>query len=247
MPHDRLPTSRAIGEGARMTEGWNVVDEERGILWREYPFTKGAYATTLVVRGPEGLIVVSPGAGLDARAFDALREHGEVRALVANNTFHHLGQKDWRARFPDATSHCPSAAITTLAKKAPGVPWRPLSDLASGAGARFHEPPGFKTGETIVQVDTKRGAVWWSGDLLANIQRMPGPPIRWLFSLTDSAPGFRLFKLAVWTLVKDRAAVRDALLRELDAHPPAIVVPAHGPPVDTADVAERARAQLKKL
>lgn len=67
-------------------EGWNVIDRDAAILWREYPFTKGAYATTLVFRGADGLVVVSPGTKLDARAYDALADLGEVRALVANNT-----------------------------------------------------------------------------------------------------------------------------------------------------------------
>lgn len=33
---------------------------ERAVLWREYQFGKSAYATTLVFRGTDGLVVVSP-------------------------------------------------------------------------------------------------------------------------------------------------------------------------------------------
>lgn len=228
-------------------EGWNVIDGDAGLLWREYPFAKGAYATTLVLRGESGLVVVSPCPGLDARAYDALREIGEVRALVANNAYHHLGQKEWRARFPDATSHAPATAIAGLEKKVPGASFGPLSEVALRAGSAWCEPPGLKSGETMVHVESARGPVWWTGDLLTNIQRLPGPPLRWLFSWTDSAPGFRLFKLAVWTFVKDRASLREWMLREIDACPPALIVPAHGPPFDTADVAERAREQVRKL
>ena len=33
-----------------MTERpWNIVDADRAIAWREYSFSKGAYATTLVL------------------------------------------------------------------------------------------------------------------------------------------------------------------------------------------------------
>src|SRR5262245_62169643 len=94
--------AHAIVGNTMHIEGWNMIDEERLILWREYSFTNGAYATTLVFRGADGLVVVSPGTGLTAREYDALRELGEVRALVANNALHHLGQPTWRARFPDA-------------------------------------------------------------------------------------------------------------------------------------------------
>ena len=228
-------------------EGWNVIDRDAAILWREYPFTKGAYATTLVFRGADGLVVVSPGTKLDARAYDALADFGKVRALVANNVFHHMGQKDWRERFPEAESYCPPGAVATLEKKVPGVKFRALSDLALPSHARWEDAPGFKTGETILRVDAQRGPVWYAGDLLANIQRKPPAPLGWIFSLTDSAPGFRLFKLATWLIVKDKKAVREWMLARLDREPPAVVVPAHGPAFEASDVAEQARAQIRRL
>jgi glyoxylase-like metal-dependent hydrolase (beta-lactamase superfamily II) len=228
-------------------EGWNVIDEKAALLWREYVFSKGARATTLVFRGVDGLVVVSPGTGLEARAYDALRELGDVRALIANNTFHHMGQSAWRARFPDAVSYCPPGAVKTLDKKVRGVSFRPLDALALPAHVRWEDPPGFRTGEALLSVATGRGSVWYSGDLLTNIQRTPGPPFRWLFTWTDSAPGFRLFKPGVWFLVKDRKALRAWTLGRLAEDPPAVVVPAHGPPVDTSDVASLAKAQLERL
>ena len=48
--------------------GWNVIDSERAVLWREYNFSKTATATTMVFRGADGLVVVSPGCGLEAAA-----------------------------------------------------------------------------------------------------------------------------------------------------------------------------------
>ena len=232
---------------AKPIEGWNVVDEDTRVLWREYPFAKGGYATTLVFRGVDGLVVVSPGRGLDARAYDALREHGEVRALVANNTMHHMGQSEWRARFPDAASYCPRDAVKELSKKLPAVPFWPITELALPEHVRCDEPPGFKTGETIFRVRTKKGPVWYSGDLLANIERLPGPPLRWLFTATDSAPGFRLFRMCVWLMVKDKKAVRTWALDRLATDPPAVVVPAHGAPFDAGDVATAAKKQIERL
>jgi hypothetical protein len=228
-------------------EGWNVIDRDAAILWREYSFSKSARATTLAFHGADGLVVVSPGTKLEARAFDALADLGKVRALVANNTFHHLGQKAWRERFPEAESYCPPGAVATLEKKVSGVKFRPLSDLALPSHARWEDAPGFKTGETILSVDAKRGPVWYTGDLLTNIQRTPGPPLGWLFSLTDSAPGFRLFKLAVWLLVKDKKALREWMLTRIEEHPPAVVVPAHGPAFEADDAAEQARVQIRRL
>src|SRR4051812_37580572 len=157
-------------------EGWNIIDEKAGVVWREYPFSKGANATTLVFRGADGLVVVSPATGLDARAYDALRELGDVRALVANNLLHHMGQSPWRARFPDAVSYCPPGAVKALDKKVSGVSFRPLDALALPEHVRYKDPPGFKTGEAILSVTTGKGSVWYTGDLLTNIQGKPAPP-----------------------------------------------------------------------
>ncbi|MFO0759239.1 MAG: hypothetical protein U0359_22295 [Byssovorax sp.] len=228
-------------------EGWSVIDEEAGVLVREYAFNKNATATALVFRGKDGLVVVSPPTGLEARDYDALAELGPVRALVANNTFHNLGQRPWRARFPDAVSYCPPAAVKALDKKVPGAGFQPLDALALPDNVKWDDPPGFKTGEAILRIGTKKGLVWFTGDLLTNIPKLGGPPFSWLLSWTDSAPGFRLFKPAVWIAVKDKKAIRAWTLDRLAAEPPAIVVTSHGPPAEMPDIAALAKAQIERL
>src|SRR4051812_29530411 len=126
--------------------GWNVIDADAGVLWREYCFSGKALATTLVFRGTDGgLVVVSPGSGLSTPEYDALREFGEVRALIANNTLHHLGQRAWREHFKDAKSYAPPRAVEVLGKKAAGIPFQPLTELPLPAHVRWEDPPGFKT------------------------------------------------------------------------------------------------------
>jgi glyoxylase-like metal-dependent hydrolase (beta-lactamase superfamily II) len=227
--------------------GWNVIDEERAVLWREYEFNKGAYATTLVFRGTDGLVVVSPGKGLEGADYDVLSRFGEVRALVANNTFHHLGQGPWRERFPKAESYAAPQALARLRKKAPSVPFRSLDELALPPTVKFHVLPGFNNGELLVSVGTRQGSVWYTGDLLTNIQTVQKPPVGWLFTWSDSAPGFRLFKLAVWLFVKDKRALKERMTALLAEDPPAIIVPAHGPAVTTANLAAETRAQIARL
>jgi hypothetical protein len=229
------------------SEGWNVLDPDAKLLWREYEFSKGAYATTMVFRGADGLVVISPGNGTPDRAFDALREHGEVKALVANNSYHHLGQASWRARFPGAVSYAAASALPALKKKLPDIPFEPLSALVLPPSVNAEAIPGFKTGDLFFSVKTAKGSVWYTGDLLTNIQRTPGPPIKWLFTLTDSAPGFRLFKPGVWIFVSDKRAVRSWMLERLTRDPPAVAIPAHGPAAELADLPSAAKAQLERL
>jgi glyoxylase-like metal-dependent hydrolase (beta-lactamase superfamily II) len=229
------------------SHSWHVLDDGHGMLYRRYQFTKGADATCFVFRGADGLVVVSPPRGLEPAEMDALRPYGEVKALVANNSLHHLGQADWRRHFPQAVSYAPPRAVAALDKKTPGVSYRPLTELPLSDGVRWEDPPGFKTGEAMLRVRGSRGWVWYTGDLLVNMTRVPGPPLKWIFTLTDSGPGFRLFQPAVWLSVKDKQAVRAWTLEKLAAEPPVMVVPAHGVPVDTADVADLARAQVERL
>jgi hypothetical protein len=227
-------------------EGWNVLDEDTLVLWQEYSFRSGAYATTLVFRGVDGLVVVSPGNGMDVRELDALRAHGEVRALVANNAYHHFGQAQWRARFPEAVSYAPSGALAALTRKG-GIPYRPLSELVLPAHVSCEEPPGYRAGDAFLRLHTAKGTVWFTGDLLTNIQKPPPPPFRWLFTWTGSAPGYRLFKPGVWAFVNDRGALKAWMLERLASDPPSIVVPAHGPALEGAEVAARTREQLERL
>jgi hypothetical protein len=228
-------------------EGWNVIDDEALVLWREYTFAKNAWATTFAFRGTDGIVVVSPAARIEDRALDALREHGTVRALVANNVMHHLGQELWRGKFPDAISYAPGGALDVLKKKSSRVAYRPLGELALPEHVRGEVPPGYKTGEAFFSVRTKKGNVWYAGDLLANMQHLPKPPIGWAFRLSDSAPGFRLFKLAVWVLVKDKKALRSWMLEQVEKEAPKVIVPAHGPAFETGDVAREARTQLERI
>lgn len=228
--------------------GWNVLDEDAHVLWREYAFAKNARATTLVFRGKDDeLVVVSPHSNPTTRELDALKEHGRVRALVANNRWHHLGQTAWREHFRDAESYAPTGVLPKMAKKRPETTFRPLSELALGKGMRCEAAPGTKDGETFVSVPTKKGNVWYAGDLFANMQRLPPAPVKWLFQWTGSGPGYRLFKLAVFALVKDRKALRQWMLDRLGKEPPSFVVPAHGAAFEAADIVERTRAQIDRL
>jgi hypothetical protein len=227
--------------------GWNLIDADRGVLWREYGFSNNARATTFTFRGADGLVVVSPARGLGPSEYDVLREFGPVTALVANNVLHHLGQGEWRAHFKDALSYAPAGTVKKLENKTQGIRFRPLSELALPEHVRCDDPAGFRSGETIVRVSTAKGPVWFTGDLLTNIGKVPKAPLKWLFTLTDSAPGLKLFRIGIPILVKDKRAVRAWALEQLRNDPPAVIVPAHGKAIETAGLAEQAKRQIERL
>lgn len=226
-------------------DGWQVIDEKAGVAWREYSFGRGL-ATTFVFRARDGLAVVSPGVGLASRDYDALGELGEVTALIANNSFHNLGQKPWRERFPAARSFCPEGAMASLRKKVPGTTLEPLSALALPEAVQCTEMPGHR-GETFVSVKTRQGCAWYVGDVITNFQKVPPPPLRWLFTWTDSGPGYRLFRPNAWIFVKDRPRLREWGLGRVAECPPTTVVSAHGPAFEAPDLAELTARQLERL
>ena len=66
-------------------------------------------------------------------------------------------------------------------------------------------------------------------------------------SMTDSAPGYRLFRPAVWLQVKDKKVVRDWIDGVMTESAPTTVVPAHGAPVSGADVVAKTKALAAQL
>jgi hypothetical protein len=233
------------------TKGWNVLDRESAILWRQYAFGSGGLATTMVFRGAgDGLIVMSPGNRIDEGALDELADFGNVVALVASNAYHWLGQPFWRKRFPTARSFAPAQGIKRLSKKMPDTNFEPLEALAPVLGDRATvvEAPGFKVGNAFATARSKSGTYWYPSDLLSNVPTLPpGFVFRTLMSMTDSAPGYRLFRPSVWLQVKDKPVLRAWIDQELAKSAPATVVPAHGPPVTAPDLVSLTKALLAKL
>jgi hypothetical protein len=251
----RTPSTRAVTSAnfAPMaddkTASWRPLDADSGVLWMPYKFG-GGVATTLVFRGAgDALVVMSPGCGLSSSTLDELKSYGRVAALVAINGFHHLGLPTWRQHFPDAKCFAPPSAIARLSKKVPGVPFEPLDSLAPllGDGARLLEPDGLP-GSAFAIVRTQRATYWYVCDLLAAIPELPKNFVfKTLMSMTDSAPGYKLFRPAVWLQVKNKKALAGWFDKELAGAPPTTIVPAHGVPVQQSDLVAATRAQIARL
>lgn len=224
---------------------WQTLDAERGIWCHEYAFDgKGGTANALALRLRDGeLLVVSPPSDATEAAFAELDGHGKVVALVAPNGFHHLGQPAFQKRYPDAGVYAPAAASKRIAKKATGIaPGAPLEELQRRLpdDVWVGEPSGMKIGDVVVRAKTASGTFWYFNDLVMNLRKLPS---NFLFSLafkwTDSGPGFKVARLIVKFLVRDRAAFKGWLLEELRQHPPTAVLTGHGPPILDSAVAGR--------
>lgn len=231
------------------THGWTVLDRSAGVLCYEYSFAKNAKANTFVTRMANGqLLVISPATGITDAALTDLAEFGPVGAVVAPNGFHHLGVAEWRAKFPKARFFAAPETVVRVRDKNPDAgDFEPLSLVALMTGPRIgvREVENTKCGETWAWVEVESGCIWFVSDMLANIPKLPSNPFAKLaFWLTGSAPGFKVFHLALRFMVKDKRSALRAMADEMQHHPPTVVVPAHGPPVTGDGVAEKTLAVI---
>lgn len=222
--------------------GWQVIDAAAGVLSFTYSFNDSGTANCFTAKlASGGLVVISPPSKISPAALDDLAPYGAVEAIVANNGFHHLGVSTWRERFPEARCFAAQGAIDRIAKKS-----KTAGELEALGGltpllaedVAVVESPASKCGETWAYAKIEGGYAWYASDVLANLEQLPpGFVPRALFKLTKSAPGYRVFHLALAFIAKDKKAVLRAMLDDVRAHPPTVMVPAHGAILTTASVA----------
>jgi hypothetical protein len=232
-------------------EGWQTLAEAPLVMVREYAFGPGLSNALAVALPDRKLMIVGPPTGVPAESLKQLEAHGDVVALLAFNGVHHLGLAGCRAAFPHAVSYATQRAAARIRKKgkAPGE-LESIDTLRPLLGDNVSLVPvaGDKIGDVLVRIRTEKGTLLYAGDFLANIRKLPRNPLfRLMFRLTDSAPGFKVFRLFFSFFVKDRAAARDCLIEEIQANPPAIVVPAHGDIVTQSDLGPTLVSMLRKI
>lgn len=222
--------------------GWQIIDGDAGVLVFSYKFAGEGQANCFTAKLPSGgLMVISPPNRWTEAQIGDLAAYGEVEAIVANNGYHHLGIGSWRERFPKARGFAAPGAIERIGKKSKdaGV-LEPLSTLQPllGDGVAVVEAPASKCGETWAWAKIAGGYAWYASDVLANMERLPSNFIvRALFKWSKSAPGYKVFNLAVKLIFKDKKRGLGQMLDDVRKHPPTVMVPAHGTILTTNTVA----------
>jgi hypothetical protein len=230
---------------------WKIIDQNAGVLTHTYEFAQGSFATTFTARMSNGqMLIVSPCIGLTNSLCTELQAYGDVGAIVANNGFHYMGQREWRDRFPNARCFAPADALKRIAQKAPDVgTFEPLNALAEivGPHIQFREVADTKIGESWFWVKVDTGYVWYVSDVLINLPALPSALVpHMLFKVTQSAPGFRVFNLMLKMSVRSKAATLRQLLEDMTSYPPTVIVPAHGAVLSHETVASDARTLLQQ-
>lgn len=191
-----------------------------------------------VVRLPSGgLFLHSPNACTDAAAA-AVAALGQVQALIAPSTLHHLSIGDWKARFPEARIYAaagvakkrPELAIDAeLGDQAPPA-WQGLLDQIPIRGA-----PGLA--ETVFLHRPSRSLM--VADLVFNVVKPATFTTALLLTLTGTRG--RLASSRAWRFAtKDRAAFKRSLEAVIELTPQRLL-PCHGDPVVGPDLPQRLR------
>ncbi|MCH9683624.1 MAG: hypothetical protein K0V04_19455 [Deltaproteobacteria bacterium] len=229
--------------------GWTIIDAAAGVLSYAYEFTTDVSANTVTARlASGGLLVLSPPIDASRAVADDLAAYGPVEAIVSNNGFHHLGIARWRELFPQARCFAAPGAAARIARKSKNAgdlePLHALTPLLAD-GVALLEAPDSKCGETWARVETDDGCIWYGSDIFANLEQLPPNfVVRLLFKWTKSAPGYRLFNFAQKFTFKDRNGALRAVLEDVRAHPPTVMVPAHGAILSGDSLAAKTEAML---
>ncbi len=213
--------------------GWTILDADQAVLSREYSFTPGALARTIVARQHEGeLLIMSPPNDLDDAALSDLEQFGKVTSIIANNGMHHMGLPLLAGAFPEAKIYAPQEAIARIAKKQPVLrELRPLSDLMTEltGATRVHSVPGFSIGEAWVTVKTAAGPIWYVGDSCFSMAELPSKFFpRQLFKWAKCAPGLRINSIGNLFFLKDKPNYKNWMLEQLREELPIMLTTAHG-------------------
>lgn len=226
---------------------WVPLTPEGSVRWLKYSFGPGT-ANTLAVRQDDSTwLVISPSKGSPPSVFEELEKEGAVTALLAPNAYHHIGQVAWRRRFPQAVSYAPPGARTRPMKKSPDVPYRPTDELAPKLRPQVNIvlPDGQKSLDLLLRVMASGRMIWWLGDLFSNMTVADQVwPLRVVARFLGGGLGYRCNSKPELVYVRDRRAWMRSVREGMDAHPPSIVVPAHGDPV-VDDTARRTQELLR--
>lgn len=195
-----------------------------------------------VVRLLDGKLWLHSPIEYSVRLERALRELGEIGAIVAPNTYHHLHVDRWARSFPAASIY---ASPDLAARRDRASRWEPLGS----------SPPaswGDQLAQALVDLDRFKEAVFLHRptstlivtDLMQNFEaaRVPNPFTRRLLRIGGATGPIGTtsieIRIAAW---RKRKVLRAAVRQMLEWQPTSIIL-GHGQPYRTEAVTELRRA-----
>jgi hypothetical protein len=177
----------------------------------------------------DGRLLVYSVVAMNEEGMQALEALGQPSIMVIPHEGHCMDAAFYKARYPTIQVVCPAEGRKGVEPrcKVDGTPEEILPPL----GIKVHPVTGMKKGEFAIEVEVPGGTALVTNDLMGG--RTPGEPLPFFLRLIGPGPDQVLSvpRIARFTMVKDKVAVRAWL--HLMAENPAIkiVTVSHGPPV----------------
>ena len=221
-----------------------------GIWVRRYDFNDNPLNASAIALADGGLMVISPATDATDADFAELDGIGAVKALVSPGAFHNMGLPDWSARYPEAGIYGPAAAAAHIAKVHPTL--APLQDLGALAallpdGVSSEDCGGMGQPDAMTIVRRDDAITWFTNEVITNWEGWPSKLMfRIIFWMTGSGPGLNINTMALMLTKGKKPAVKDYLLRTLEAAPLTRLVPCHGEVIDDPDLASKLREVIER-
>ncbi len=192
-----------------------------------------------VARRTDGRLVIHSAVLMDDPAMQELERLGEPAFLVVPSQYHRIDAPAYKKRYPSIRVFCPKGARKGVEKRVAvdGT----YEDYLPDDAVRLEPLRGVGDLEGLMVVRSADGVTLVFNDIVFNMDRKKDLFGYLITTAFGSAPGPRISRLSKLTLVKDRAALKDDLLR-LAATPGLVrAIPAHEKVAAGAEAAEMLR------
>jgi len=215
----RLP--RGCGMPAAMSKAndtWKVlphgpVEELAENLWRVEGILEGMPMRRVmtVAKRSDGDLVIHNAIALDDASMAKIEGQGRVGYLVVPNGYHRLDARVFKQRYPEARVLCPRGGRAKVAEVVPvdGT----YEDFPKDPAVELLNLDGVAEQEGVMTVRSADGMTLVFNDAIFNMPHAPGFAGFVIRHITSSTGGPRVSRVMKLFVVKDRAALRENLLR----------------------------------
>lgn len=182
-------------------------------LWRVSGSVPGMSLrrTMTVVRLLTGRLVLHNAIALQEDAMKQIESWGKLAYLVVPNGIHRLDAPPYKRRFPGLVVLAPKGSRNKVEEVM--TVDATYEDFPADETVRFEPLHGINDVEGAMFVHSPDGVTIVLSDIVFNMDRKRDPLGFFFTTLLGSAPGPRISRLARFTMVKDRAALKEDLLR----------------------------------
>ena len=182
-----------------------------------------------VVRLRGGGLLIWSAVSLDAAGMVRLEAYGRPEFLVVPSDHHRHDAAAWKARYPELKVVAPAGAREKIAET---VAVDTTTPDFGDPDVRFAPVPGTRDSEAALTVHRPSGTTLVVNDIVGNIRHAAGFG-GWLLRLMGLAGDeAQVPKAVALMIVKDKAALREQLLRWADTSDLKRIVVSHGDVID---------------